>query len=64
MNGREMADQARITRPGLKILFMTGYAEHSTVGSGQLESDMHVLIKPFSLDTLRQRIRDILFGPG
>ncbi|EIL88268.1 PAS domain-containing protein [Rhodanobacter sp. 115] len=64
MNGREMADQARITRPGLKILFMTGYAEHSTVGSGQLESDMHVLIKPFSLDTLRQRIRDILFGLG
>lgn len=64
MNGREMADKARTTRPNLKVLFMTGYAEHSTVGSGQLESDMHVLIKPFSLDTLRQRIRDILRGQG
>ncbi|MGY3038586.1 PAS domain S-box-containing protein [Rhodanobacter sp. TND4EL1] len=62
MNGRQMADAARTTRPDLKILFMTGYAENSVVGNGHLEHDMHVLTKPFSLDALRRRIRDILPG--
>ncbi|MEO7072634.1 MAG: PAS domain-containing protein [Rhodanobacter sp.] len=60
MNGRQMADAARVTRPRLKILFMTGYADDSTVGGGHLAVDMHVLTKPFSLDTLRRRVRDIL----
>ncbi|MEO7050302.1 MAG: PAS domain-containing protein [Rhodanobacter sp.] len=60
MNGRQMADIARTTRPGLRILFMTGYAENSVVGNGHLESGMHVLTKPFSLDALRRRIHDIL----
>lgn len=62
MNGRQMADTARGTRPQLKILFMTGYAENSIIGNGNLEPDMHVLTKPFSLDALRRRIRDILPG--
>jgi CheY-like chemotaxis protein len=62
MNGRQMADTARGTRPQLKILFMTGYAENSIVGNGNLEPDMHVLTKPFSLDALRRRIGDILPG--
>ncbi|MEO6799769.1 MAG: PAS domain-containing protein [Rhodanobacter sp.] len=60
MNGRQMADVARTTRPQLKILFMTGYAENSTVGNEYLEPDMHVLTKPFSLDALMRRVRDIL----
>jgi PAS domain S-box-containing protein len=60
MNGRQMADAARIVRPGLKVLFVTGYAEHSVVGDGHLEPGMHLLTKPFSLDVLRQKIHDIL----
>ncbi len=60
MNGRQMADMARTTRPHLKILFMTGFAENSMVGGGHLEHDMHVITKPFSLDALKKRIRDIL----
>ncbi|HZX72025.1 MAG TPA: PAS domain-containing protein [Rhodanobacter sp.] len=60
MNGRQMADVARTTRAELKILFMTGYAENSVLGNGYLEPDMHVLTKPFSLDALMRRIRDIL----
>jgi CheY-like chemotaxis protein len=60
LNGRQMADAARTVRPGLKVLFMTGYAEHSVVGDGHLEPGMHLLTKPFSLDVLRQKIHDIL----
>ncbi|HUH55734.1 MAG TPA: PAS domain-containing protein, partial [Rhodanobacter sp.] len=60
LNGRQMADVARTVRPGLKVLFMTGYAEHSVVGDGHLEPGMHLLTKPFSLDVLRQKIHDIL----
>ncbi|WP_426688820.1 PAS domain-containing protein [Rhodanobacter ginsengiterrae] len=62
MNGRQMADVARTTRADLKVLFMTGYAENSMIGNGHLEHDMHVLTKPFSLDALRRRVRDILPG--
>jgi nitrogen-specific signal transduction histidine kinase len=60
LNGRQMADAARTVRPGLRVLFMTGYAEHSVVGDGHLEPGMHLLTKPFSLDVLRQKIHDIL----
>jgi PAS domain S-box-containing protein len=62
MNGRQMADAARSVRPDLRVLFVTGYAEHSVVGDGHLEPGMHLLTKPFSLDVLRQKIHDILAG--
>jgi PAS domain S-box-containing protein len=62
LNGRQMADAARTVRPGLKVLFVTGYAEHSVVGDGHLEPGMHLLTKPFSLDALRGKIHDILSG--
>ncbi|MEO6925157.1 MAG: PAS domain-containing protein, partial [Rhodanobacter sp.] len=62
MNGRQMADIARTTRPQLKILFMTGYAENSVVGNGHLEHDMHLLTKPFSLQVLKRKIHELLPG--
>lgn len=62
MNGRQMADAARTTRPQLRILFITGYAENSVVGNGNMETGMHVLTKPFSLDALRRSISAILKG--
>jgi PAS domain S-box-containing protein len=62
MNGRQMADAARATRPQLKILFMTGYAETSVVGNGHLNAGMHLLTKPFSLDALGEKLRQILPG--
>jgi len=40
MNGRQVADAARLVRPGLKILFITGYAENAAVGNGYLEAGM------------------------
>ncbi len=60
MNGRQMADIARQSRPNLKVLFITGYAENAAVGNGHLESGMHVMTKPFAIEKLASRIRDIL----
>ena len=60
MNGRQMADAARIGRPGLRVLFITGYAETALLTNGQLEPGMAVLTKPFAVDTLGARIREML----
>jgi PAS domain S-box-containing protein len=57
MNGRQLADAARESRPGLKVLFITGYAENAVVGHGHLEPGMQVVTKPFALDALATRIR-------
>jgi hypothetical protein len=57
MNGRQLADQARETRPGLKILFITGYAESVALSDGFLGHGMEMITKPFELDHLSRRIR-------
>jgi CheY-like chemotaxis protein len=62
MNGRQMVDAARVGRPGLKVLFITGYAETAVIGKAQLEADMHVITKPFAMDALAIRIRSIIQG--
>jgi PAS domain S-box-containing protein len=63
MNGKQMADIARTHRPELKVLFITGYAENAAVSNGHLDPGMHVLSKPFAMDTLASRIRDIIEEP-
>ena len=60
MNGRQMADAARLVRPNLKILFITGYAENAVVGNGHLDPGMHVMTKPFAMDALAGRIKDLI----
>jgi PAS domain S-box-containing protein len=62
INGRQMADRARESRPDLRILFITGYAEQDVVGQGSLGRDMHVMTKPFELDRLGRRIRELIEG--
>jgi PAS domain S-box-containing protein len=57
MNGRQMADAARTVRPGLKVLFITGYAENAILGNGVLAPGMAVVTKPFSLEAMEARIR-------
>ncbi len=56
MNGRQMADAGRILRPGLKVLFITGYAETAALGEGHLSGGMQVLTKPFAMGTLAERV--------
>ncbi len=60
MNGRQMADAARATRPLLKILFITGYAENAVVGDGHLKAGMHVMTKPFAMEALASRIKELI----
>lgn len=60
MNGRQVADAARVTRPDLKILFVTGYAENAAVGNGHLEPGMEVITKPFAMSQLANKITDMI----
>ncbi|WP_244497942.1 ATP-binding protein [Aureimonas sp. AU40] len=60
MNGRQVADAARALRPGLKVLFVTGYAETAVLSHGHLESGMQVVTKPFDLTVLARRIKDLI----
>ncbi len=60
MNGRQLAEVARQHRPGLKVLFMTGYAEQAAERQGFLEPGMDLIAKPFTLDALANRVRDMI----
>jgi CheY-like chemotaxis protein len=62
LNGRQLADAARAKRPGLRVLFMTGYAENAA-GSTFLEPGMEIITKPFTMDRLAKRIRGIIESP-
>ncbi|MES2972466.1 MAG: response regulator [Pseudomonadota bacterium] len=64
MNGRQLADAARLDRPGLKVLFMTGYAENAAMANGFLEPGMEMITKPFPIDKLAARIEQMLEKPA
>ncbi len=59
LNGRQVADAARVVRPELKVLFVTGYAENAVLNHGHIEHGMEVLTKPFAVDDLRGRVARI-----
>ena len=60
LNGRQVADAARVARPTLPVLFITGFAENAVVGDGALEPGMALLAKPFAMEALVERIRTML----
>ncbi len=60
MNGRQVADAARALRPGLNVLFITGFAENTLLSDGHLPPGMHVLTKPFAMETLTSRVKDLV----
>jgi nitrogen-specific signal transduction histidine kinase/CheY-like chemotaxis protein len=60
LNGRQLADQARETRPELKVLFITGYAESAAQASGFLEPGMEMITKPFAIEALASKVQDML----
>ena len=61
LNGRQLADAARVKRPRLKVLFVTGYAEVAAANSF-LESGMEIVTKPFTMDVLASKIREMIEG--
>nr|WP_235913540.1 PAS domain S-box protein [Pseudoroseomonas coralli] len=60
MNGRQLADAARVRRPELKVVFITGYAEKAAIGEATLGPDMDVMTKPFSMEELAAKMRSVL----
>ncbi len=60
MNGLQLANAGRLSRPDLRVLFITGYAENALFHSGQLEPGMAVLTKPFSVNDLAERMHELI----
>jgi CheY-like chemotaxis protein len=60
MNGRQLADQARLRRPGLKVLFMTGYARNAIIHHGRLDPGVQLITKPFTFSGLAAKLRQVL----
>jgi len=60
MNGRQLAEIGRHLRPGLKVLFITGYAEHAAVRGGFLDPGMQMITKPFAFDLLTAKVREMI----
>ena len=63
LNGRQVADAARVMRPGIKVLFITGYAENAVLNHGHLAPGMQVLTKPFAMEALASRVKQLIEQP-
>ncbi len=60
MDGRELANSARRERPGLRVLFITGYAESATSSPNLSGGDMVMLTKPFDMDLFASYVHEML----
>jgi CheY-like chemotaxis protein len=60
MNGRDLSQRARQLRPGLKVLFMSGYSRNAVVHQGRVDRDVQLIQKPVALSELAARIREML----
>jgi CheY-like chemotaxis protein len=60
MNGKELADRITADRPDLRVLYISGYAEHAVVRQGVLVEGIAFLSKPFDLSELARTVRDVL----
>ena len=60
MNGRQLAEISRQARPDLRVLFITGYAQHATARGGFLDEGMQLITKPFTFDLLTAKVNEML----
>jgi signal transduction histidine kinase len=60
MNGRKLAEAARLERPDLKVLYTTGYTKNAIVHNGMLDHDVAFLPKPFTIAQLAAKVRQVL----
>ena len=63
INGRRLADEARARRPDLKVLFTTGYTRNAVVHNGVLDHGVELIGKPFTVEELAAKVRDVLDAP-
>jgi PAS domain S-box-containing protein len=64
MNGRQLAEEARRRRPGLQVLYTTGYAQNAIIHDGRLDPGVELITKPFSYPQLAAKLRDLLDADG
>jgi CheY-like chemotaxis protein len=64
MNGRQLADDARLHHPALKVLFTTGYARNAIVHHGRLDPGVDLVMKPFTYAGLAAKVREVLDRSG
>jgi len=60
MNGKALSDRIKVLRPGIKVLFSSGYTADVTAHRGVLEPHVAYLPKPFSVDALASKVREVL----
>ncbi len=63
VNGRKLADEARRRRPDLRVLFTTGYTRNAVVHNGVLDPDVQLVGKPFTIEELAAKVREVLDTP-
>jgi signal transduction histidine kinase len=62
-SGKILAEEARLGRPNLRVLYTTGYSRDAIVHHGRLDAGVHLISKPFTLEELARRVRDVLDHP-
>jgi signal transduction histidine kinase/CheY-like chemotaxis protein len=62
MNGRQLFEAAVKQRPGLKVLYTTGYTQNAIVHDGRLDTDVSLIAKPFTVDQVARKVRAVLGG--
>jgi CheY-like chemotaxis protein len=60
LSGRELAERLKTARPGLKVIFMSGYTDDAVVRYGVLAAEVEFLSKPFSSRSLTAKVREVL----
>ena len=64
VNGRQLAEQARAARPELKVLYTTGYTRNAIVHNGTLDAGVELLPKPFTIEQLARKVRQVIDREG
>ena len=62
MNGKDLGDRLESLRPGIKVVFMSGYTSNVIAQHGILDSAVHFIAKPFGISDLARKLREVLAG--